>query len=56
MNEIDVTDSAFIAVALALNTDGIWTEDKDFLKQNNVKVYSTGDLAKMLDKTRNQKP
>ena len=48
MKEIDVTDSSFIALALALNADGVWTEDKDFLKQKAVKVFSTSDLIQLL--------
>ena len=55
MKEFDVTDSAFIALALALKADGIWTEDKHFLKQNNVKIYSTVELNRMLDRPRNKK-
>ena len=50
MEDIDVTDSAFIAVGLAINADGIWTEDKDFYKQKTVKVYSTSELVELLEK------
>ena len=49
MRDIDITDSAFIAVALALEADGVWTEDKDFLKQNAVRLFSTGDPDKILN-------
>jgi predicted nucleic acid-binding protein len=49
MNDIDVTDSAFIAAALGLKAEGIWTEDKDFSKQNVVKVFSTQALIELLE-------
>lgn len=40
----DPDDVAFMALALALNADGIWSNDKEFLKQDRVKVYPTGQL------------
>jgi predicted nucleic acid-binding protein len=49
MKEIDPKDVWFIAVALLEQTDGIWTEDGHFLKQNAVKIYSTKDLMMYLD-------
>jgi predicted nucleic acid-binding protein len=45
MGEIDLEDSPFIACALALRADGIWTFDKDFKKQDRIKTFSTGDLT-----------
>ena len=46
IGDIDKDDAPFIAIALALGADGIWTNDKDFNKQNVVKVWKTKDLAK----------
>ena len=40
----DPDDVAFMALAIALNADGIWSNDKEFLKQGRVKVYPTGQL------------
>jgi predicted nucleic acid-binding protein len=50
MRDIDVTDAAFIAVSLASNADGIWTEDKGFSRQKIVKVYSTIDLIELINR------
>lgn len=49
MDGIDKNDTVFIALALALNCP-IWSNDTDFKKQRNVKVYTTEDLLKMLEK------
>jgi predicted nucleic acid-binding protein len=48
MKSIDVKDSPFLAVGIAVKADGIWTEDRDFLKQNILKVYSTKELLDMI--------
>jgi len=48
MGKIDVGDVPFIALALSFPNDGIWTEDRHFLKQRRVKVWRTRDLLKML--------
>lgn len=47
----DIKDVPFIVVALALNTDGIWSDDKHFEKQNKIKVWKTRDLVKYLEVT-----
>ena len=44
MEPIDENDSPFLAVGLALGISGIWTEDRHFLKQNILKVYTNRDL------------
>ena len=41
MKNIDIDDSPILACALAIQNDGIWTEDKHFDKQNKVKVWKT---------------
>jgi len=47
MKEIDVTDSPFVALALALDSP-IWTNDAHFKQQNLVDVYTTSELLALL--------
>lgn len=44
---IDEKDIPFIAIALVLKNDGIWSNDKHFKKQSEIKVYTTQDLISM---------
>ena len=44
MKPIDEDDAPFLAVGLALDIPGIWTEDRHFLRQEHLKVWSTRDL------------
>ena len=48
MDIIDSKDTPFIAAALALPADGIWTFDADFNKQKEVKTFSTKELAAII--------
>lgn len=48
MKDIDLKDSLFIAIALSTTNDGIWSEDKDFEKQDAIRVWKTKDLIKYL--------
>ena len=48
MREIDITDTPFLALALSIDGDGIWSQDKDFEKQDLVKVWKTKDIIKKL--------
>jgi predicted nucleic acid-binding protein len=50
MDNIDKDDTVFVALALALDCP-IWSNDTDFKKQKNVKVYTTEDLMKLLEKS-----
>ncbi len=43
----DVKDIPFIALCLALNADGIWSNDAHFLEQKRIKIFKTGDLTNM---------
>jgi putative PIN family toxin of toxin-antitoxin system len=43
MKSIDISDTIFIATALALDAF-IWSDDKDFKRQNRVKVLTTKDM------------
>lgn len=44
MGRIHANDEPFIALALAIKNDGIWSDDGHFMKQDAVKVYTTSDL------------
>jgi len=48
MGTVDENDASFLAVGLALAVEGIWTEDRHFLRQDLLKVYSTGDLIEKM--------
>jgi predicted nucleic acid-binding protein len=48
MGKIDKDDVPFVAVALSFPNDGIWSEDKHFLKQKKVKVWQTRDLLRFV--------
>ncbi|MFQ5710985.1 MAG: PIN domain-containing protein [Candidatus Geothermarchaeales archaeon] len=44
MGKIDKKDVPFIASALSIPNEGIWTEDKHFLKQKRVKIWCTKNI------------
>jgi predicted nucleic acid-binding protein len=44
IGDIDEKDIPFIAVALSIRNDGIWSNDKHFKEQSEIKVYTTNDL------------
>ena len=48
MEPVDVNDTSFLAVGLALHLDGIWTEDRHFLRQDLMKVFHTSDLIQLI--------
>lgn len=48
LDSIDPKDTPFIALALAVENDGIWSEDKHFEQQDRVNVWKTKDLLKLL--------
>lgn len=48
IGEIDPDDVPFIALALAIHNEGIWTEDEDFKKQNKIKIWKTEDIINLL--------
>lgn len=45
MEPVDENDAPFLAVGLALALDGIWTEDRHFLRQDLLRVFHTSDLV-----------
>ncbi|MFH1751834.1 MAG: PIN domain-containing protein [archaeon] len=46
MEKIDENDVPFIALALEIENDGIWSDDKHFTEQKKVKVWPTKTLVK----------
>jgi predicted nucleic acid-binding protein len=50
MEEIDVNDAPFLAVAYYIKADAIWSDDVHFQKQTEFKVVTTPDLVKLLQK------
>jgi predicted nucleic acid-binding protein len=48
MKDIDPEDTAFLALAMYLKCDGIWTNDNDFDKQDLVLVWKTHMLKKRI--------
>ena len=49
MEKIDEEDVIFIATALTLEDSIIWSDDRDFEKQDTVRVIKTKDLLKYFD-------
>ncbi len=48
METIDPNDVQFIAAALAISCDGIWSDDKHFQKQHRIQVWTTKELLEEL--------
>lgn len=48
IGSIDENDVPFIAAALSIKNDGIWTNDKHFKMQNKIKIFSTSDMIELL--------
>ena len=44
IGKIDTGDIPFIALALSIKCDGIWSDDKDLKRQGKVKVWSTREM------------
>jgi len=50
IGHIDVEDVSYLALALSIDNDGIWSDDRHFEKQNKVRVWKTEDIIrKFLD-------
>ncbi|MEK6963292.1 MAG: PIN domain-containing protein [Nanoarchaeota archaeon] len=41
----DMKDVPFVACALALKIDGIWSDDQDFLAQKKIMIYTMRELV-----------
>lgn len=50
MGKIDEKDSQFIALALAIKNDGIWSNDRHFEKQDKIQVFNTSDIINFFKK------
>ncbi len=49
IGDVDEKDIPFIAVALSIRNDGIWSNDKHFKEQSKIKIYTTNDLISKLE-------
>lgn len=47
---IDPGDIPFVALALSIENDGIWSSDKHFEKIKQIKVWKTSDLLRHIKK------
>lgn len=45
----DMNDAEYLALAFAIQADAIWTNDKDFTVQKNIRVLSTDSLLAETD-------
>ena len=45
----DIDDVPFIAVALLIKADGIWSDDSDFITNSEIKVFRTKDMMDMVE-------
>lgn len=50
MEKIDIKDVPFITIALIIDAEGVWSEDKHFLRQNKIKTYTNKELLEILNK------
>lgn len=47
IGKIDKKDVPYIALALTIENNGIWTADEHFKKQDYIKIFTTEDLIKL---------
>lgn len=48
----DEKDEPFLALALSEEVDGIWSDDSDFRKQTQIKIYTTKELVELLNENK----
>lgn len=48
IGRVDMNDVPFVALAYAIENDGIWTQDKDFDVLKDIKVWKTKDILRYL--------
>ncbi len=48
ISDIDKKDVPFIALALAIENDGIWSDDKHLEKQSKIKIWKTMEILDFL--------
>lgn len=44
MARIDRNDIPFVAAALSVQSEGIWSDDKDLKRQSKVRVWNTKEI------------
>lgn len=49
--KIDVDDIIFVALALSIPNDGIWSDDADFQRQDKIKIWKTKDILGLVNNT-----
>ena len=49
MGKIDIKDVPFVACALAMDADGLYSEDRHFEGQDRIKLFKTKDVLEFLD-------
>jgi len=49
IGKIDKKDVPYVALALSMNNDGIWSNDKHFLRQKKIKIWQTEELLGLID-------
>ncbi len=47
MKPIDIEDIPFVAAALSMSCDGIWSDDRHLKRQTKVKVWTTRDMLQL---------
>lgn len=50
IGHIDTGDSPFIALALSMHHDGIWSDDRHFKQQEKIKIWKTEDILNIIEK------
>jgi len=55
IGKIDKKDIQFIALALAIKNNKIWSNDKHFEKQKKIQVYKTIDIIDVLGEKTGEK-
>ena len=48
IGSIDMDDVPFVALALAMPNDGIWSEDRDYGRQSKIRIWGTNELIRLL--------
>ena len=51
IGKIDEKDIQFVALALSIKNDGIWSNDKHFEKQNKIQIFKTANIINIINKT-----
>jgi predicted nucleic acid-binding protein len=45
MAEVDMGDAPFVAAAISVSCDGIWSDDKHLRRQDRVRVWTTKEIV-----------